>query len=448
MDDIEQPGRPGPGDDPTPAGPPADDPAAQAPPMAAPPPPWAPPPQDAPPRRLTRSDDNRVIAGVAAGIGRHLSVDANLVRVAFAVLSFTGGIGFLLYIAGWLALPSDSEPEAPGLTLLRRLGAGGWRAYLAVVLGAIAVAVLAGDLDPGHPGLIWGLLLLGFGIALLIREGDAPRIPPPPVPPPPSAPGPGWGGGTAVPPVPPPPGAAGPEWGGAPAPPAPAAAAWQPATVAVPWPPRRRRRRSRTVRLTIAAALLVAAGAGLLGDAGVVTVSVQSVLALCLTVVGLGLVVGAFRTPPRSLIAIGLLLVPVVLAAGISDVPLRGGAGDRLWEPTTVAQLSGGYRLAAGQLTVDLTRVNFGAGGSSVTAEVGLGDLEVIVPDGVPVTVRARVGAGDAHLLDRDQNGLDVDLSVQADGTPGVGRLTLDLHTGLGSIHVRRAATTVDQGAL
>src|SRR5438445_11555310 len=53
MDDIEQPGRPGPDDDTTPAGPspsPSPEPA-QAPPMAAPPPPYAPPP---PPRRLTR----------------------------------------------------------------------------------------------------------------------------------------------------------------------------------------------------------------------------------------------------------------------------------------------------------------------------------------------------------------------------------------------------------
>ncbi|TMD03173.1 MAG: PspC domain-containing protein [Chloroflexi bacterium] len=384
MDDIEQPGRPGPDDDTTPAGPSPSPEPAQAPPMAAPPPPYAPPP---PPRRLTRSDDGKVIAGVATGIARHLSVDANLVRIAFAVLSFTGGVGFLLYIAGWLALPSDSQPEAPGVTLLRRLGHGGWRAYTAVVLGAIAIAAVAGDFNPGHPGLVWGLVLLGLGVALLVGD-HVPRPAPASGPPPP----PGWTS----------PGPA-PGWGAV--------------------PPRRRRRRSPVTRITLAVALLVAAGAGILGDTGAVDVSVQSVLALCLTVVGLGLVAGAWWRPPRGLIVLGLLLVPVVLAAGLSDVPLRGGAGDRLWQPQTVW-------------------------GSSVRADVGMGTLDVIVPADIPLDIHARVGAGETRLLDRSDDGLDVDTRLRADGSSGLGRLTLDLHTGLGQVHVRRADTTTVQGAL
>lgn len=351
---------------------------------------------DTPPRRLTRSDEDRVIAGVAGGIARQLSVDPNLVRVVFAALSFTGGIGFVLYVAGWLALPSDSEPEAPGVTLLRRLGQGGWRAYLAVVVVVIALGGLAGDLDPGHPGLVWGLLLLGFGVALLIREGEPGPLPP------------GWG---------------------------------HPA-------PRRRRSRSPLTRITLAAALLVAAGAGLLGDSGAVAVSVQSVLALCLTVVGLGLIVGAWWRPPRGLIAVGLVLVPGVLAAGISDVPVRGGAGDRLWEPRTVSQLGDGYRLGAGSLTVDLTHVPFGLSPSAIHADLGMGTLDVIVPADVPVDIHARVGAGEARLLDKVENGLDVDTGLRAEGSATLGRLSLDLHTGLGNVRVRRADTAATQGAL
>jgi phage shock protein PspC (stress-responsive transcriptional regulator) len=427
MDDIEQQGRPGPGDDSTPAGPPPQPEPAQAPPHAAPPPPHAPPSA----RRLTRSDDGRVIAGVASGIARHLSVDANLVRIVFAVLSFTGGVGFLLYIAGWLALPSDSQPEAPGITLLHRIGRGGWRAYLAVALGAIALAALAGDLEPGHPGLVWGLLLLGLGIALLVRDAD-PHPGPPAGPPAPGGPAPAWGGGAAVPPAPP---AAG--WG------APPASGWG----ALP-PRRTRRRRSPLTRITLAAVLLVAAGAGLLADAGAVNVSVQSVLALCLTVVGLGLIVGAWWRPPRGLIVLGLLLVPVVLAAGISDVPFRGGAGDRLWEPQTVSQLRDGYQLGAGGLTVDLTKVPFGESPTSVHADLGMGSLDVIVPADVPLDIHARVGAGEAQLLDRADDGLDVDTRLHAGGSPKVGTLSLDLHTGLGNVRVRRAETTTVQGAL
>jgi phage shock protein PspC (stress-responsive transcriptional regulator) len=349
---------------------------------------------------------------VAGGIARHLSVDANLVRVGFAVLSFTGGIGFILYIAGWLALPSESEPEALGVTLLRRLGRGGWRAYIAVILGAVALAAVAGDFDPGHPGLVWGLLLLGLGVALLVGDHE-------PRPAPVSGPTPAAAGRAG--PVSPQ------TWGAV---------------------PPRRRRRSPVTRITLAAALLVAAGAGLLGDAGAVNVSVQSVLALCLTVIGLGLIAGAWWRPPRGLIVLGLMLVPVVLAAGISDVPLRGGAGDRLWQPRTVSQLRDGYQLAAGDLTVDLTGVPFGDAGSSVRADLGMGDLEVIVPADVPLDIHVRVGAGEARLLDRIDDGLDVDTRLRSDGSSSLGRLSLDLHAGFGRIHVRRAGSTTVQGTL
>jgi hypothetical protein len=232
-----------------------------------------------------------------------------------------------------------------------------------------------------------------------------------------------------------------PEWGAGSAAPA-SARGWG------HHPPRRRRRRSPLTRITLAAALLVAAGAGLLGDSGVVSVSVQSVLALCLTVVGLGLIVGAWWRPSRGLIAIGLMLVPVVLAAGISDVPVRGGAGDRLWEPQTVSQLRDGYRLGAGSLTVDLTRVPFGESPSAIHAEVGMGALEVLVPADVPLDIHARVGAGEAQLLDRVDNGLDVDTQVHAGGSPRLGRLSLDLHAGLGNVHVRRADIATVQGAI
>jgi hypothetical protein len=43
---------------------------------------------------------------------------------------------------------------------------------------------------------------------------------------------------------------------------------------------------------------------------------------------------------------------------------------------------------------------------------------------------------------------LDVDTQVHADGSPRLGRLSLDLHAGLGNAHVRRADTATVQGAL
>ena len=115
-------------------------------------------PQPAP-RRLTRSSEDRVIAGVCGGIAHHLGVDATLVRIAAVVLMLIGGAGALLYVAALLLMPSDSQPAATpggnrtvtvvgvGLLLLITwpliLGGGFLLAGLAMPLAVLALAGLA-----------------------------------------------------------------------------------------------------------------------------------------------------------------------------------------------------------------------------------------------------------------------------------------------------------------
>ena len=72
----------------------------------------------------------------------------------------------------------------------------------------------------------------------------------------------------------------------------------------------------------------------------------------------------------------------------------------------------------------------------------------MIVPADVPLDIHARVGAGEAQLLDRAENGLDVDTRLHADGSSKVGTLSLDLHTGVGNVRVRRAESASLQEAL
>ena len=65
-----------------------------------------------PPGRLCRSSSDRKIAGVCGGLGEFLETDPVLFRVLFIVLAFVGGLGILLYIALWLAMPSAVVPKA------------------------------------------------------------------------------------------------------------------------------------------------------------------------------------------------------------------------------------------------------------------------------------------------------------------------------------------------
>jgi len=62
-----------------------------------------------PPQQLRRSVDDRVLAGVGAGIARYLSIDVTIVRVVLAVLAIAGGFGVPLYIAGWLLIPEEGR---------------------------------------------------------------------------------------------------------------------------------------------------------------------------------------------------------------------------------------------------------------------------------------------------------------------------------------------------
>jgi phage shock protein C len=66
------------------------------------------------PKRLKRSQQERIIAGVCGGLAKYMNVDATIVRVIFVILTvFTAVIpGILIYLVMWIIIPKDSE-ETP-----------------------------------------------------------------------------------------------------------------------------------------------------------------------------------------------------------------------------------------------------------------------------------------------------------------------------------------------
>ena len=60
--------------------------------------------------QLHRSADNRMIAGVAAGIAEYSNIDPTIVRLVFLGLAAAGGAGVVLYITGALIMP-EGEPK-------------------------------------------------------------------------------------------------------------------------------------------------------------------------------------------------------------------------------------------------------------------------------------------------------------------------------------------------
>lgn len=70
-----------------------------------------PPPQDSatpPYRQLRRPTTDRMIAGVASGLGRYFQIDPTLVRVVFAAVAVvTGGLALLAYPIMWFLMPEE-----------------------------------------------------------------------------------------------------------------------------------------------------------------------------------------------------------------------------------------------------------------------------------------------------------------------------------------------------
>ncbi|BCL13932.1 PspC domain-containing protein [Micromonospora sagamiensis] len=74
---------------------------------------WTPPSTQAPYKQLRRPTTDRMVAGVASGLGRYFDVDPTLVRVVFAVsVLLTAGVTLLAYPVMWFLMPEE-PPDAP-----------------------------------------------------------------------------------------------------------------------------------------------------------------------------------------------------------------------------------------------------------------------------------------------------------------------------------------------
>lgn len=120
---------------------------------------------------LVRPTGERIIAGVCAGVARHLGVTPLAVRVAFVVLTFFGGAGVLAYAALWAFVPVGTAPAG----VARRADRG---QSVALLVAALGIALLLAQLNVvGGGRFVVSLLLAGVGVALIWRQVDEGRRP-------------------------------------------------------------------------------------------------------------------------------------------------------------------------------------------------------------------------------------------------------------------------------
>ncbi len=69
------------------------------------------------PKKLYRNMKDKMLGGVAAGLGDYLNIDSTLVRLGFVALALMGGPGIVIYIIMWLVVPPEPGNEPPSQTI-------------------------------------------------------------------------------------------------------------------------------------------------------------------------------------------------------------------------------------------------------------------------------------------------------------------------------------------
>ena len=59
-------------------------------------------------KKLTRPQNNKMLAGVCAGIASYFGLDPTLIRIAYALLTvFTVFSGAIVYLLLWIIIPEE-----------------------------------------------------------------------------------------------------------------------------------------------------------------------------------------------------------------------------------------------------------------------------------------------------------------------------------------------------
>jgi len=365
------------------------------------------------PRRLLRSSGDRMLWGVAGGLGEYLRIDPTLVRLGFAAAAIFGGFGVIAYLVMAVVVPEDDGTGKPR--------EGRRPPTWAIVLLALAVLVaLPGPLwgwgwhhDGGWPwwgffGPLWLIFLIvaGFLVVRAMRRGRPFR-----------------GRREA-------------------AQDSADATTTQAATAETSERGDEPPRAVRAIALIVLALAAICAAATVAACAAWATATGNGeVVAGVVIAIGVAIAATAFIADARR-IAPWLLAAALVLglpagAMAAADIRFDGGIGDREYRPAALTDLpADGYDFGVGQMIVDLRDLPWTDGQTvSLSSELGIGQMIVSVPPNVCVDADATGKAGE--LLVRGETSDGVDLEIDQSQPQGKApRLDLDAQIQLGQLTV------------
>jgi phage shock protein PspC (stress-responsive transcriptional regulator) len=143
--------------------------------------------------QLYRSTANRMIGGVAGGLGEYLNIDPTIIRIGFILLTLLNGVGAIIYLVMWLLIPTksqiDKEPNSRvqsnleeikdraksfthtlGLNKSSKENSRFWWAVLIISAGFFFLFKNFGVFDNLDLGRFWPIILIIAGLIFLIKK--------------------------------------------------------------------------------------------------------------------------------------------------------------------------------------------------------------------------------------------------------------------------------------
>jgi phage shock protein C len=112
---------------------------------------------------LYRSCRNKMVAGVASGIGEYFGIDPTLVRLIWAVFLLSG-FGFVAYLLAWIIIPLDPSCES------RTTGPEEIRQQAEKFAGEVRKAAKESKKGRDNTVFWFGIIVVALGLVLIIEN--------------------------------------------------------------------------------------------------------------------------------------------------------------------------------------------------------------------------------------------------------------------------------------
>jgi phage shock protein C len=139
-------------------------------------------------KKLYRSCNDRILGGVAGGLGEYLDIDPVLIRLVF-ILALFSGVGVLAYILAWIIIPEDpkcptgksagdeirEKAESVASEVRSRTGRSRTDEDVRMLIGVIILALgvmffVQTTIGPFVWKIFWPTILVLIGLYIIIRK--------------------------------------------------------------------------------------------------------------------------------------------------------------------------------------------------------------------------------------------------------------------------------------